>query len=156
MNAFKLIQTVLLNLFFHVSSPKPLHLKNPIRLFLYSCPWITSGFSYWEFCVTSKGSFGLIFLPPRNVAFQTKKQKPSPSTQKKMNLEPSPVSCFSIALILSRLVSVTCLHSLASDLFMQLSFNSLTLPLDTVLLLALLLPSDLAEQLGVELAGAKR
>lgn len=96
------------------------------------------------------------FSASTKCSFQNKKTKTITINPEKMNLEPSPVSCFSIALILSRLVSVTCLHSLASDLFMQLSFNSLTLPLDTVLLLALLLPSDLAEQLGVELAGAKR
>ena len=44
----------------------------------------------------------------------------------------------------------------ASDLFIQLSCNSLTSPLDTALLLALLVPSDLAEQLGLQLAVAKK
>lgn len=84
-----------------------------------------------------------------------KKNTPPPATQE-MGLEATPVSCYSVALIPSGSVSVTCLHSLASDLFIQLSFNSLTSPSDTALLLTLLLPSDLAEHLGLQLAVAKK
>ena len=44
-----------------------------------------------------------------------------------MGPEATPVNYYSVALIPSGSVSVTCLHSLASDLFIQLSFNNLTL-----------------------------
>ena len=64
--------------------------------------------------------------PIWNVGGKTKQKPPPPATQK-MGPEATPVNYYSVALIPSGSVSVTCLHSLASDVFIQLSFNNLTL-----------------------------